>query len=141
MNATRSLQLGLLLLGLFAVGCGGGGPKLVPVEGVVRIDGKPAASIAIQFQPDVMKGGQGPTSFASSDKEGKFRLKTYDGKEGAVVGTHLVILVDELEDRPAQGTRAAKPPRVASKYTIPATTLRVEVKEGGGPITVDATSR
>jgi hypothetical protein len=108
---------------------------------MIRIDGKPAANIAIQFQPDVMKGSQGPTSFASSDKEGKFRLRTYEGKDGAVLGTHLVILVDELEDRPAQGSRAAKPPRVASKYSIPGTTVRVEVKEGSGPITVDATSR
>ncbi|MFQ3652489.1 MAG: hypothetical protein SNJ75_19410, partial [Gemmataceae bacterium] len=139
---TCSLSRGLLLLpGLFAIGCGGNAPKLVPVEGVVRINGKPAESINIQFQPDVMQGSKGPTSFASTDKEGKFRLRTYDGKEGAVVGTHLVILVDELEDRPAQGTRAAKPPRVAGKYASPATTIRVEVKEGGGPITVDASSR
>jgi len=141
MNLTRSLQGSLLLLGLFALGCGGNVPKLVPVEGVVRINGKPAEGISIQFQPDIMQGSKGPTSFASSDKKGKFRLRTYDGKDGAVVGTHLVILVDEQEERPEQGKRASRPPRLAGKYAIPASTLRVEVKEGGGPVTLDATSR
>jgi hypothetical protein len=141
MKGISCVRLIVLGLGLLAAGCGGG-PKVVPAEGVVKINGKEAGNIAIQFQPDGLKGGLGPTSFASTDAEGKFRLRTSDGRDGAVVGTHLVILTDELEDRPAQGSRGApKPPRVAAKFSLPTSPLRLEVKEGGGPLMIEATSR
>jgi hypothetical protein len=141
MKGIPCARLIVLTLGLLAAGCGGG-PKLVPVEGVVQINGKALGNIAIQFQPDALKGVQGPTSFASTDAEGKFRLRTFDGREGAVVGTHVVLLTDELEDRPAQGSRGVpKPPRIAPKYSLPTSALRLEVKEGGAPLVIEVSAR
>ena len=82
---------------------------LVPAEGVLKIDGRPAANIAVQFMPDVMRGARGPTSYATTDAEGKFQLKTYDGRDGTVEGPHIVILADQEEDRPPRDSRRAKP--------------------------------
>jgi hypothetical protein len=127
----------VLLAGVALAGCG---PrvKLVPVEGTVKINGKPAANISIQFMPDAMQGGKGPTSFGTTDAAGKFRLQTNDGQEGAVVGPHRVVLTDLDEERPPQGREAKKRPRLLPEYAVATTGLPVEVKEGGGPLVLEA---
>jgi hypothetical protein len=74
-----------------ALGCGGGGPKLVEVEGTVKLAGKPIDNIAVEFWPTAT----GPRSVGVSDAQGKFTLTTDDGtKKGAVIGTHKVVLRD-----------------------------------------------
>src|SRR5262245_35767370 len=115
-ETNRWLRL-VLLLGLLAAGCGGDRAKLVPAEGVLKINGQPAANVAIQFMSDVVKGNKGPTSVGTTDKEGKFRLKTNDGKDGAVPGPHNVVLTDLDEDRPAQGQVSRKPSRIPPQFT------------------------
>jgi hypothetical protein len=127
----------LVLLTLLLAGCGDR-VKLVPVEGVVKINGQPAANVSVQFQPDGLKGNKGPTSFANTDGEGKFRLKTFDGRDGAVVGAHRVVLADLDEDRPAQGQPMTRPPRLNAQYTLPNSGLQVEVKAGSNPIVLEA---
>lgn len=123
---------------LAAAGCGAPRVRLVPVEGVVKINGKPAANISVQFMPDALKGGKGPTSQGTTDAEGKFRLATYDGQDGAVVGPHRAVLADLDEERPPQGREAKKRPRLAGEFTLPTSPLAVEVKDGGGPVVLDA---
>lgn len=136
--ARRAAPAALLLAVALALsGCGGSKVKLTPVEGVVKIAGKPAANLSVQFLPDVMKGATGPTSYGTTDAEGKFRLKTYDGQDGAVVGAHNVILADLDEERPPQGVPLKKQPRLDTKYTTTKGGLAAEVKEGGGPIVVE----
>lgn len=110
--------------------------KLVPAEGVVEIGGKPANGIIVQFLPQPVEGERRPTSFATTGDDGSFQLMTNEGKPGAVEGTHIVILADTLEERPAQGTRATKPPRLDSRYTTMGGGLTATVTEGGGPITL-----
>ena len=121
---------------LVSAGCGSK-VKLVPAEGVLKIGGKPAANVSVQFLPDVTKGASGPTSYATTDAEGKFRLKTYDGQDGAVAGPHTVILADLDEERPPQGKALTKAPRLDSKYTTASAGLKVEVPAGGGSIPLD----
>jgi hypothetical protein len=110
--------------------------KLVPVEGVVEIGGRPANGIVVQFLPQPVDGEKRPTSFATTGEDGSFQLLTNDGKPGAVEGTHNVLLADTLEERPAQGSRASRPPRLDSRYTTMAGGLTATVSEGGGPITL-----
>lgn len=112
-------------------------PKLVPAEGVVRIGGRPAANIAVQFMPDEVPNEPRPTSFATTDAEGCFRLLAPGGKQGAVIGGHTVILADCDEERPAQGEAPRRPPRLHGKYTTLAGKLRAKVVEGGPPIAID----
>ena len=136
---SRRIVPGVIFLAVASAisGCGGSDVKLAPAEGVVKIGGKPAANVSVQFLPDVMKGATGPTSYGTTDAEGKFRLKTYDGQDGAVVGSHNVILADLTEERPPQGVPLKKQPRLDSRFTTTKGDLHAEVKEGGGPIVVE----
>jgi hypothetical protein len=73
-------------------GCGDGGPRYVPVSGVVKLDGKLYGEAVVVFSP--IGTGQNPnpgqTSSAETDAAGRFVLKTADLKTGAVAGKHLV---------------------------------------------------
>lgn len=136
--ATVALLAGSLAL---AAGCGGQ-PRVVPAEGVVKIGGKPAANILVQFLPDHRKGQNGPTSTGTTDDQGRFRLKTQDGRDGAVPGPHMVTLVDLEEERPEQGKPYKRPPRLDGRYAAPTSSnLTAEVVEGGGPIVLDVPGR
>lgn len=119
-----------------AQGCRRPTARLVPVEGVVTIAGSPAADISVQFLPDAAEGALCPTSVAVTDAEGRFRLRTYEGGEGAVAGGHTVLLSDTLEERPAQGERPSRPPRLDSRYTTVAGGIRVDVPPAGGTVEV-----
>lgn len=124
-----------LLVALLAVGCK---PqvKLVPAGGTFTIGGKPAGNITVQFMPDVSQKGNGPTSYATTDGEGRFTLRTYDNREGAVPGPHLVTAVDLDEERPAQGQERTRPVRLDAKYSMAAQGIRISVEEGK-PLTID----
>ncbi|VTR99323.1 DUF4198 domain-containing protein [Tuwongella immobilis] len=145
MLSQRILNGGMLtlLMGLSLGMTGCGDPyKLVPAQGVVQIDGKPAGNITVQLMPDSLRGAEGPTSFGTTDATGKFTLRTYDGRDGAVIGPHLVTLVDNDEERPAQGKAPTRAPRLASRFAIPSPKgISVEVKEGGEPLTITASAR
>lgn len=110
--------------------------KLVPATGTFTIGGKPAGNITLQFMPDTMQGNAGPTSYATTDAEGKFTLRTYDNREGAVPGAHVVTLVDLDEERPAQGSAPTRAPRLDAKYSMAASAPRVTVGEGQ-PLAID----
>ena len=110
--------------------------KLVPSEGVVEIGGKPAGGVVVQFLPRPVEGEKRPSSFATTGADGTFRLMTHDGKPGAVVGDHAVLLIDTLEERLPQGAGPGKPPRLDSRYTSVKGGLTATVSEGGGPITL-----
>lgn len=129
--------IGSLIFTLATVGCSGDSARLVPTEGIVLIDGKPAANIAVQFMPDVVKGGKGPTSFGTTDAEGRFRLQTNDGQSGAVVGPHLVTLVDQEEERTPQGSTTTKLPRLDPRLTMSTSGLPVEVTGANQPIKLE----
>lgn len=121
-----------LLVGLLAVtGCGG--PHTVPVEGTVTVNGKPVDGILVEFWPE----GSGPRSSGETDKEGRFSLKTDDGKrKGAVIGKHRVvlrdtgILGDKFLGRAGEDVDMAKgkKPRVGSKFSdVNTTPLKEDV--------------
>ena len=126
-TATHGLLLFTLLLNTMMLGCGGVQFDLVAAQGQVLIDGKPARGILVQAMPDVLKGTAGPTSQAVTDENGRFQLKTLDGKTGAVVGWHIIILADTEEDQPAQGEVSTRPIRLASSYTTAKGGISMEI--------------
>lgn len=134
-----SKRMLLVLMGCLlsvSVGCK---PKtnLIPVSGVVTINGKAAANINVQFMPDIEQKNSGPTSHASTDADGKFELHVLQTNElGAVPGPHRVIFADLDEERPAQGEVAKKPPRLNSTLTTASGGMRVVV-EKDNPITLN----
>lgn len=88
--------------------------------------------------PDPEKGNLGPMSYAETDTEGKFRLSLHgvDGKFGAVLGWHRVV----LQDFKALNSRDAVPvaPRFAPGFGIGSTTpIFVEVKPDSTNFEID----
>jgi hypothetical protein len=85
---------GLIFLLLALAGCGGPSFDVVPVSGVVTLDGKPLAGARIGFEP--RRSGDeriaGPGSYAKTDSAGRYRLESLDGEPGAVVATHDVTI-------------------------------------------------
>lgn len=101
----------VILLGLLAIGCGGGcgnsGPQRAVVSGAVSYHGQPVADGEIRFSPN--KGTTGPVTLASI-VDGKYRT---DAKGGVPIGTHkvqiLAYLPDPLSKPEHKGTPAERP--------------------------------
>ncbi len=77
------------------VGCGGGvsdAPDLASVSGKVTVDGKPTGGLTVEFHPDSHVGTSGPISTGLTAADGTFTLATSTGREGAVVGSHKVLV-------------------------------------------------
>src|SRR5262245_63242316 len=92
----------LALAGL--AGCGS--RKIVPVSGVVKLDGKAYPNAVVSFQPVGTKSSPNPGRGSSgvTDQDGKFSL-IYDGeKSGALVGKHRVRIFTQLGGPDTEGT-------------------------------------
>jgi hypothetical protein len=95
----RRIGIAGLGLALLAVGgCSGGGRKLVPVSGVVKVNGEPAANLVVSFQPvggeNEENPGRGSSAVTGSD--GRYAL-VYDGeKPGALTGKHRVRIFPQV---------------------------------------------
>lgn len=133
-------SLVLPFLAFVSAGCGKKEPKIIPVSGVVKVGGQPAANIAVRFMPDGQKDMHGPSSMAITDENGKFTLKCDNGQTGAAIGWHRVTLDDIAVDRPRQGQPQKNPPRIDGDYSLPHKALEVEVKEGGAEIVLEVPS-
>jgi len=70
-------------VGLFALGCGPGGPKRAAVEGTVKVDGEPVSAGTINFFP---ADGNGPSS-GGVIANGRYQIAAADG---VVVGSNRV---------------------------------------------------
>lgn len=106
------------LASLAAVGCGG--QKIVPVSGVVKLDGKPYKNAVVSFQPIGSKEDPNPGrgSAGVTDENGRFTLN-YDGeKPGALVGKHRVRIFTQVgaEPPPDDRTESARPARAITQF-------------------------
>ncbi len=63
-------------------GCGSSGIPVAPTEGVVLLDGKPAAGVSVVFR----QAGLSMVASGKTDKQGHFQLSTYGEDDGAPVG-------------------------------------------------------
>lgn len=84
---------------LALAGCNKGEHEVVPVSGVIYVDGKPQPGLHVVFQPVGSKDNPEPGrgSHGITDASGKYTL-TYDGtRPGAVVGNHRVAIATVLE--------------------------------------------
>ena len=88
MKRRALVALSGLFLVVALVGCGG--KQVVPVTGVVTLDGEPLADADITF--DAIAGG-GLIYVAKTDAEGRFSLKAFDSvATGAVAGDYRVSI-------------------------------------------------
>lgn len=122
---------------LVAVGCGG--PSLAPVKGIVKVDGKPAKGVVLTFVKVNATVADMPAN-AVSGENGAFSLTTGETK-GAEPGKYKVAATwpdPDIKLTPQQifagATPEDAPDLLKGKYTLPKTTLEVEIKPGGGDI-------
>lgn len=115
-----------MLLGLVAIGCGGGDwrAETQPASGSITINGKKPEGAIVRFHPtkeaiDVRESK--PWGLVGSD--GTYRLRTYEKGDGAPVGTYHVTV--EWLDNPhvpgavdLLGGAYADPDRSKTKITI-----------------------
>ncbi|MDZ7616596.1 MAG: carboxypeptidase-like regulatory domain-containing protein [Patescibacteria group bacterium] len=83
----------MAVLVLVAAGCGGrksNMPPLMPVEGLVTLDGRPLAEAGVQFHPVGDTRGRGAA--ANTDAEGRYSLISPDGSKGVPVGEYKVVI-------------------------------------------------
>ena len=84
----------LLVLATFATGCG---DRLSSLRGAVTIDGQPAPEgLAFEFSPV----GKGSSSYASTDREGRYEAAFTFRRKGIEPGEHLVRLLPSQIEMP-----------------------------------------
>ena len=85
---TVSICCASLMLAVAIAGCGGPtGPKPAPVTGTVTRGGEPLSGADVMFMPQ-----DGAPSSGKTDASGRFELLYNDGRPGAVVGKHRVVI-------------------------------------------------
>lgn len=70
-----------------AGGCGSDRPELAPVHGKVTLDRQPLSGGTIHFWP-----AQGRPARGTIGPDGTYSLSTFDEKDGAVLGEHVVTI-------------------------------------------------
>jgi hypothetical protein len=93
----RVYYIGLsTLLVVFLLAGSGCGNRLVPVEGVVTLDGKPVEGATVMFVPTE---GSGRPATGATESDGSFRLKSFDSGDGILPGNYKVT-VSKIEGGP-----------------------------------------
>ena len=116
--------------GLVVAGCSR--REMGPVSGRVTHRGQPVAAAVVQFLPS-----NGPMAASTTDAAGRFRLRTFGTGDGALTGTHSVVVVpwfDEMgagENQPLEELVLPERPDIPAVYRQPHTS----------PLTADVTSR
>ena len=86
------LAIAILLASSFS-GCGGDeGPQFGQVTGKVTLDGQPVPAGMVMFIPDLASGTTGPASQAQIGSDGQYVFEGPAGRQGALVGTHIVTV-------------------------------------------------
>ncbi len=131
-------------------GCGGGADGRVEVSGTVEADGKPLAGANVAF----IGGGGGALATASTDKDGKFRIRVATGEnkvsiskvdERAQAAMKPQSEADSLMGTEAQAKASmASAPKavIAERYADPETSgLKFDIQSGMAPISISISSK
>ena len=151
---TRTRRWPLLLAGLLLVAsCAEPGPRVIEVEGVLTLRGKPIENVLVEFYPESEAGVGARRSSGRTDEHGVFRLRYDDPKDGlrqgVAVGQHRVLLTDlnpmgtvalgrkGRGDGPRPG---AKPARFGKEYgDLAQPKFRREIGPGTTKVTIEMT--
>jgi len=101
-------------------GCSGG-RKIVPVSGMVRLNGEPYPNAIVTFQPLSTEDDQNPGrgSAGKSGPDGRYTL-VYDGeKPGAVTGRHRVRIATDTSAGAAKDDKSESDPTWRGRITEP----------------------
>lgn len=115
---------------LFVTGCGDTGPERVqvfPAEGKVIWNGQPVAGALVVLHPSA---GNPISARAQTEKDGTFKLSTYDTGDGVPPGEYTVT-VEWRKLIQKDGEYKPGPNVLPNKFSQPTTsTLKVRIAEG-----------
>jgi hypothetical protein len=118
-----SICFGLTLA--LAGGCGSGQGNLVPVAGIVTLDGEQLPGGSVSFHPDASRGNTSQEIPVGTIVNGKYELSTRS-QRGAPPGWYQVVVISDNfsgSKAPPKGATAELPKSVIHlKYTQPGTT-------------------
>ncbi|MDR3109704.1 MAG: DUF4198 domain-containing protein [Planctomycetaceae bacterium] len=132
----HTIHYSLLTIILLLVGCSRD-YGMMPVSGVVLLDGKPAAEVSVTFSP---RGATGNAAGGFTDAEGRFTVSTggLPTGSGALAGEydvlfHKVEISEVSYEESVKGKQATTTFLVPEKYTRAATSGidPVKVEKGG----------
>lgn len=142
------MRRGLVLFVVAAAAAAGcGGPKLYPVRGVVKFDGRPMkGGGSIAFMPVGNQPGRAPGGEVKED--GTFELSTAAPGDGAMAGEFRVVIHQSTDREPEakkDGERAGKAvtvvgeaDRIPAVYSDPARSpLRATVEAKDNALTLE----
>jgi hypothetical protein len=102
-------RLGWILPVVILLGCGPSRPRTVVVSGTVTYKKVPVQGASILFAPK----GKGNPALATTDVDGKYRLRTFAQGDGAIPGDYVVSITACIREAAATGAaRPAKPPKI-----------------------------
>ncbi|MEZ6035529.1 MAG: carboxypeptidase-like regulatory domain-containing protein [Planctomycetaceae bacterium] len=126
------------MLSLLSLGCGDAERKppdakpVVPVSGVVHVDGVAKAGVRIVFHAKVQDPKNATQSVATTDAEGKFKAWTYQIDDGVPPGDYTLTFNDQSEAKPHLRDN---PDLLNGKYSDPVKSeFELTVPESGGPV-------
>ncbi|MHC2069228.1 DUF4198 domain-containing protein [Bremerella sp. T1] len=125
-------RFGLVVSLLLLSGCFGS-DKVVPVSGVVTLDGEPLSGAVVGFEPIAVEGQleAGYGSYAKTDEDGRYQLLSLKKEDGALVGRHRVSVSTVVgREGPNGEILGLTKERVPSRYNND-TELVIEVPPGG----------
>ena len=115
------------------LGCGDGGPKIVPVSGIVTIDGQPLTYGHVQVLPSGWRPASGRIG-----GDGRFTLTTTAANDGCAVGTHPVAILasesltpETMKWHAPQKYADSKTSNLTVTITGPTDDLKIELKSDG----------
>ena len=114
-------------------GCGEAKPDRIavhPAAGTITVKGQPAPGAFVTLHPKSSPGENVPTPRASVDKDGSFKVSTFDGGDGAPEGEY-VVTVRWYKLVKTGGDTVAGPNVIPPKYTRPESSdLTVRIAAG-----------
>lgn len=119
MNRKRFAWLLALLLPMAIAGCKKDPPPIVPVSGVLLLNGQPLPKAEIRFYPIEEGLNADYIAMAVTDDQGRFTLET-NGQPGACACVHKVTVTEGPPPKDARGESA----RAQKAYSDYARTLR-----------------
>lgn len=109
--------------------CGCGGPALVPVEGVVTLDGRPLAEATVTFQRPTAPLSE-KTFAGETDSQGHFALRLSGSERVGAVPDNYRVFITSVKLPPGTNEMTKLPPeRVPVAYRDGSQTF--EVPAGG----------
>jgi hypothetical protein len=110
LRATAACAAAFLLCG-----CPNSPPAIVPVEGVVLLNGQPLPAARVQFVPMAQGLGAEYIADGTTDEQGRFRL-TCKGQPGACACENRVVVTDAPPPEGARGMSAGAQAEQAKYY-------------------------